>query len=98
MFEGGTSLSKVFRLIERFSEDIDLILGWRVLTSDDPMSPSFVIDGSLFSSKNAVLNRKLAKAKRDKLQPQRIWLEKAIERESDPKKQELLETLNSEEH
>jgi predicted nucleotidyltransferase component of viral defense system len=24
MFKGGTSLSKVYRLIERFSEDIDL--------------------------------------------------------------------------
>jgi len=26
MFKGGTSLSKVYDLIERFSEDIDLIL------------------------------------------------------------------------
>ncbi len=38
MFKGGTSLSKVYRLIERFSEDIDLILDWRVLTGDDPMA------------------------------------------------------------
>lgn len=30
-FKGGTSLSKVYNLIERFSEDIDLILDWRVL-------------------------------------------------------------------
>lgn len=30
-FKGGTSLSKAFRLISRFSEDIDLILDWRVL-------------------------------------------------------------------
>lgn len=30
-FKGGTSLSKAFGLIERFSEDIDLILNWRVL-------------------------------------------------------------------
>lgn len=30
-FKGGTSLSKCFGLIERFSEDIDLILDWRVL-------------------------------------------------------------------
>lgn len=30
-FKGGTSLSKAFRLINRFSEDIDLILDWRVL-------------------------------------------------------------------
>lgn len=30
-FKGGTSLSKSYGLIERFSEDIDLILDWRVL-------------------------------------------------------------------
>lgn len=30
-FKGGTSLSKCYRLIERFSEDIDLILDWRTL-------------------------------------------------------------------
>lgn len=30
-FKGGTSLSKTYGLIERFSEDIDLILDWRVL-------------------------------------------------------------------
>ena len=36
-FKGGTSLSKVFHLIERFSEDIDLILDWRLVTRDDPM-------------------------------------------------------------
>jgi len=31
VFKGGTSLSRVFGLIERFSEDIDLILDWRLL-------------------------------------------------------------------
>lgn len=30
-FKGGTSLSKVYNLIERFSEDVDLILDWRIL-------------------------------------------------------------------
>ncbi|MGN0729223.1 nucleotidyl transferase AbiEii/AbiGii toxin family protein [Treponema sp.] len=30
-FKGGTSLSKCFNLIKRFSEDIDLILDWRIL-------------------------------------------------------------------
>lgn len=30
-FKGGTSLSKAFGAIERFSEDIDLILDWRAL-------------------------------------------------------------------
>jgi len=38
MFKGGTSLSKVYRLIERFSEDIDLILDWRVLSDKDPLA------------------------------------------------------------
>jgi len=36
MFKGGTSLSKVYHLIERFSEDIDLVLDWRVLGGEDP--------------------------------------------------------------
>lgn len=35
-FKGGTSLSKVYDLIGRFSEDIDLILDWREVISDDP--------------------------------------------------------------
>ena len=30
-FKGGTSLSKAYKAIERFSEDIDLILDWRLL-------------------------------------------------------------------
>lgn len=44
VFKGGTSLSKVFHLIERFSEDIDLILDWRLLgygaaMGNDPYQP-----------------------------------------------------------
>lgn len=37
-FKGGTCLSKVYHLIERFSEDIDLILDWQVLgyKSEEP--------------------------------------------------------------
>lgn len=37
-FKGGTSLSKCFHLIHRFSEDIDLILDWRLLDTakEDP--------------------------------------------------------------
>ncbi len=31
VFKGGTSLSKAFGLIDRFSEDIDLVLDWRLL-------------------------------------------------------------------
>ena len=35
-FKGGTSLSKAFHLIGRFSEDIDLILDWCEVVKDDP--------------------------------------------------------------
>lgn len=34
VFKGGTSLSKSWHLIKRFSEDIDLILDWRLLGYD----------------------------------------------------------------
>ena len=41
IFKGGHSLSKVYGLIERFSEDIDLILDWGVLSSgEDPLAES----------------------------------------------------------
>jgi len=36
LFKGGTSLSKIFGLIERFSEDIDLIIDWNELGLEDP--------------------------------------------------------------
>lgn len=36
MFKGGTSLSKVFNLIGRFSEDIDLILDWDLVSGENP--------------------------------------------------------------
>ncbi|MEZ6081091.1 MAG: nucleotidyl transferase AbiEii/AbiGii toxin family protein, partial [Pirellulaceae bacterium] len=35
VFKGGTSLSKVHHLIERFSEDIDLVLNWGLLGYGD---------------------------------------------------------------
>ncbi|MDR1422413.1 MAG: nucleotidyl transferase AbiEii/AbiGii toxin family protein [Coriobacteriales bacterium] len=40
VFKGGTSLSKAYHLIERFSEDIDLIMDWRLLgyNEDAPFS------------------------------------------------------------
>lgn len=31
VFKGGTSLSKAYGLIERFSEDIDLVLDWQLI-------------------------------------------------------------------
>ena len=35
VFKGGTSLSKSYHVIERFSEDIDLILDWREIIKDN---------------------------------------------------------------
>lgn len=38
-FKGGTSLSKAYHLIQRFSEDIDLILDWRGFSlGQDPLA------------------------------------------------------------
>lgn len=34
VFKGGTSLSKVYHAIERFSEDIDIIIDWRKIISE----------------------------------------------------------------
>jgi hypothetical protein len=36
LFKGGTSLSKVYNVIERFSEDIDLILDWNLVSGENP--------------------------------------------------------------
>ena len=36
LFKGGTSLSKVYNVIERFSEDIDLILDWNLVSGKIP--------------------------------------------------------------
>lgn len=35
VFKGGTSLSKSYHVIERFSEDIDLILNWKQIIKDN---------------------------------------------------------------
>lgn len=37
IFKGGTSLSKIFKLISRYSEDIDLILNWQENPVGNPM-------------------------------------------------------------
>lgn len=52
LFKGGTSLSKVFNLIERFSEDIDLILDWREVADEDP-------EAARSRSKQDQLNKRL---------------------------------------
>ena len=35
IFKGGTSLSKAYNVIKRFSEDIDLILDWNLLPKNN---------------------------------------------------------------
>jgi hypothetical protein len=52
MFKGGTSLSKVFGLIERFSEDIDLILDWNLVAGEDP-------EADRSKAKQAKLNKEI---------------------------------------
>lgn len=38
VFKGGTSLSKAFNLIQRFSEDLDITLDYKNFTDKDPVS------------------------------------------------------------
>jgi len=49
LFKGGTSLSKVFRLIERFSEDIDLVLDWSEVTQENPQAARSVSGQDAFN-------------------------------------------------
>lgn len=65
IFKGGTSLSKAYHVIERFSEDIDLIMDWRLLgygihepwdersrTQQDKFNKKVVADASEFLTKS----------------------------------------------
>lgn len=66
MFKGGTSLSKVFNAIERFSEDIDLILDWNTITQNDPLLKRSNTKQNDF---NSLLNKEAHKLLKDKLLP-----------------------------
>lgn len=37
-FKGGTSLSKAFRIIDRFSEDVDITIDYKAFNCDDPFA------------------------------------------------------------
>jgi predicted nucleotidyltransferase component of viral defense system len=37
-FKGGTSLSKAFRVIDRFSEDVDITIDYKEFKCEDPFS------------------------------------------------------------
>ena len=58
LFKGGTSLSKVFGLIERFSEDIDLILDWNEVVTEDPTAERSKTKQDQFNKAVPALSRK----------------------------------------
>jgi hypothetical protein len=64
IFKGGTSLSKVYKIISRFSEDIDLAVDWEMLGfigDSDPLK-------TRSKSKQADLNKKMIEACRSYIQ------------------------------
>jgi predicted nucleotidyltransferase component of viral defense system len=67
-FKGGTSLSKCFGLIERFSEDIDLILDWQVLGYDKE-EPWIERSNTKQDKFNKQVNEKTEKFLKDELLP-----------------------------
>lgn len=69
IFKGGTSLSKCFNIIDRFSEDIDLILRWDILTDDNPTNERSNRQQDIYNKK---INQLAAFFIRDKLMPEMI--------------------------
>ena len=69
VFKGGTSLSKSYHVIERFSEDIDLILDWRDFTEEnqDPWEERSNTKQDKF---NKQINKEAAAFYRNELTPQ----------------------------
>jgi len=68
VFKGGTSLSKSYHVIERFSEDIDLILDWREILDDaDPWDDRSKTKQDQF---NKLANAKAAEFYREELVPE----------------------------
>ena len=70
-FKVGTSLSKSYGLIERFSEDIDLIPDWRVLEyeADEPQEERSNTKQDIF---NKEANRKTEEFLKDVFMPETI--------------------------
>lgn len=58
-FKGGTSLSKCYNVIERFSEDIDLILDWTTVTIEDPIGEVCSKENSNKDKRSKTKQRKL---------------------------------------
>lgn len=69
VFKGGTSLSKSYHVIERFSEDIDLILDWRKIINNEvnPWEERSKTKQDIF---NKQINSEAAKFYKEELIPQ----------------------------
>ena len=69
VFKGGTSLSKSYHVIKRFSEDIDLILDWRKIINEEinPWEERSKTKQDMF---NKQINAEAAKFYREELVPQ----------------------------
>ena len=65
VFKGGTSLSKVYGAIQRFSEDIDLIMDWRLLGLGKPDSDPW--DAERSRTKQDRFNKSLGKMTKEYL-------------------------------
>jgi hypothetical protein len=72
VFKGGTSLSKVYGLIDRFSEDIDLVLDWKLFGyGEGAKDPMRNFDSNTRQDKfNKEINRSAAEYIQKTLQPQ----------------------------
>lgn len=73
-FKGGTSLSKAYGLIERFSEDIDLILDWRELLDEEPQAERSKtrqqrVNASLNQAAQTVIHEQLLPAVQQAISP-----------------------------
>ncbi|MCQ2423174.1 MAG: nucleotidyl transferase AbiEii/AbiGii toxin family protein [Lachnospiraceae bacterium] len=68
VFKGGTSLSKAYHVIKRFSEDIDLILDWRKIITD-ASNPWDDRSRTKQDSYNKQINKEAAMFYRDSLVP-----------------------------
>lgn len=68
VFKGGTSLSKSYHAIKRFSEDIDIILDWRKFVSDgdNPWDERSKTQQDIF---NKQINKNAAEFYREELAP-----------------------------
>ncbi len=78
VFKGGTSLSKVFKVINRFSEDIDLILDWRLLDyrNDYDNSPNAERSRTAQERLNKQINDKCGDYLHEVFAP---WLHRSLE-------------------